>query len=657
MVKRVKSRGIGLLTSLFARDLRGLFGRYSDIVLATLVASMVGMLIVPLPGFLLDLAIALNLGFAVTLLLLAIYVGDALKIATFPSLLLLTTLFRLAIEVSATRLILLKASAGQIIHAFGSYVVAGNIVVGVVVFVILTTIQYVVIAKGAGRVAEVSARFTLDAMPGKQMAIDAELRAGHIDRNQARAQRALLARESQFFGSMDGAMKFVKGDAIAGILVLVVNIVGGMLIGVLQRGMDIASAARTYTLLTIGGGLVAQIPALVISSASGILVTRVSSDEEYGHLGSDIGRQILAQPKALAVAAFLLVLLGLVPGLPALPLLMLGALAGLAARTAMHRSSKAGGAPDNADTPSALPAPPLLVPLALALSTRARELLRVSAGGDPLSSDAVRTIRSKVFHATGIPIPDLVVRVDPSIASSADYVLEIQEVAVAQGSLAEERVRAQAGAVERVITDDLIALLCTHGYQFVGIQETQQLLDGLSRTHPDLVREVAPKQVSLAVLAELLQRLAREGVSLRTLPDIMTAVARCPGVERTVGQLVEWVRASLRRQMTCKYRNADGSLDVFFLDTMIEETVREAIRKSEAGHYLALEPALRQDIVQAVGQAVADVPVPIILTTSEIRPHVRALIEAEQPQVAVLAYTEILPEAKLANRGRIAIAG
>src|SRR4051794_8006077 len=272
------------------------------------------MMIVPLPTPLLDLLISVNIAAAVTLLLVAIYVSDALKIATFPTLLLLTTLFRLALEVSATRLILLRADAGEVIRAFGNFVVAGNLVVGAVVFLILTLIQFIVISKGSERVAEVGARFTLDAMPGKQMSIDAELRAGHIDHTEARRRRAMLARESQFFGAMDGAMKFVKGDAIAGIVVLLTNIVGGLVIGVVQKGMDLGAAARTYTVLTIGEGLVSQIPALVISTAAGIIVTRVTSEDEGGQLGRDVGAQILAHPKALAIAAALMALLAAVPG-------------------------------------------------------------------------------------------------------------------------------------------------------------------------------------------------------------------------------------------------------------------------------------------------------------------------------------------------------
>src|SRR3954468_14362862 len=343
-------RTAGAMSLLRAGDVRALLTRYSDMALAGLVVAIVGMMIVPLPTPLLDLLISVNIATGVVLLLVAIYVSDALKIATFPTLLLLTTLFRLALEVSATRLILLRADAGEVIRAFGNFVVAGNLVVGAVIFLILTMIQFLVVSKGSERVAEVAARFTLDAMPGKQMSIDAELRAGHIDHNEARRRRAALARESQLFGSMDGAMKFVKGDAIAGIVVLAVNIVGGLVIGVLQRGMDVATAARTYTVLTIGEGLVAQIPALIISTSAGIIVTRVASEEEGGHLGRDIGLQVMAQPKAIAIAAGLLLLLAAVPGLPGVPFVTLGVVLGLVAWRLLRAPAAAGEAAAPAGT-------------------------------------------------------------------------------------------------------------------------------------------------------------------------------------------------------------------------------------------------------------------------------------------------------------------
>ena len=652
MSRPVQSKAGGLLSSLRSGDVHALLTRYSDIVLALLVVLSIGMMIVPVPAFVLDLSITLNIAAAVVLLLVAIYVGDALKIATFPTLLLLTTLFRLALEVSATRLILQKANAGQVIAAFGGFVVAGNLVVGVVVFLILTAIQYIVIAKGAARVAEVGARFTLDAMPGKQMSIDAELRAGHIDHDQAGKRRLLLARESQFFGSMDGAMKFVKGDAVAGILVLLVNIVGGLVIGVLQKGMDLLPALRTYTLLTIGEGLVAQIPALVISTAAGILVTRVSSEEEGGHLGSDIGRQILAQPKALAVTAALLTLLAVVPGLPAVPFVVLGALLGLLAYKLIVNETarlRAGGG-----TTEATAREPLLVPIAIELSPALAAVLLPERGSSRLVAEWLPALRERLFTETGIAFPDIRVRAPVADLAADAYAICLQEIPVARGTANADAAPGAPSAGE-VIAAHLHAVLRQHGHRFVGVQEAQSLLDSLERTHPALVREVVPRLVTPVLLADVLQRLAREGISLRHLGDILAAMARrAPGADDPAA-LAERVRAALQRQITFQFGGPEEDVGVFFVDSMIEETMREAIRTTETGSQLALEPQLASDIVKAVERAVAGTAKPVIVTTTDIRRHLRALVEHEQPGVAVLAYQELTPESKLLTLGTVRI--
>jgi type III secretion protein V len=644
MDNRGPSKPGGFWSLLRTGDLRALLTRHADLAVALLVVLSVGMMIVPLPTLALDLLISLNIAAAVVLLLVSIYVSEALRIAAFPSLLLLTTLFRLAIEVSATRLILLKANAGTVIAAFGGFVVAGNLVVGVVVFVILTTIQYVVIAKGAARVAEVGARFTLDAMPGKQLAIDAELRAGHIDQQQAGQRRAVLARESQFFGAMDGAMKFVKGDAVAGIVVLLVNIVGGLLIGVLQKGMDFGIALRTYTLLTIGEGLVAQIPALVISTAAGVLVTRVSSEEAGGHLGSDIGRQILAQPKALAVAAALLAGLAVVPGLPALPFLGLGTLLGLLAYRLLRTRTA-----DELRESEAAAGMPLQVPLGIVLSSELGAKLLPARGPSRWREEWLPAVRARCFAETGITVPTIDLRVDGAAVPRNGYTIYVQEIPAATGTVPD---LATAG---ETIARHLGDVLRQHGHRLVGIQETQALLDSLGRTQPALVREVVPQQVSLVVLADVLGRLAREGISLRNLADILAAIARRGPHPGDAATLAESVRASLQRQITHQYAAADGSVGVYFLDSMIEETLREAVVKTEAGTELALEPELARDIALAVGRTVGGTSQPVILTSADIRRHLRALMEHEHPAVAVLAYQELLPEAKLNTLGQISI--
>jgi type III secretion protein V len=649
------------VSMLRAGDVRGLLSRYADLALAGLVVSIVGMMIVPLPTPLLDLLISVNIAAAVTLLLVAIYVSDALKIATFPTLLLLTTLFRLALEVSATRLILLRADAGEVIHAFGNFVVAGNLVVGAVIFLILTMIQFIVISKGSERVAEVAARFTLDAMPGKQMSIDAELRAGHIDHNEARRRRAALARESQLFGSMDGAMKFVKGDAIAGIVVLAVNIVGGLVIGIVQRGLDAATAARTYTVLTIGEGLVSQIPALVISTAAGIIVTRVASEEEGGHLGRDIGLQIIAQPKAIAIAAGLLLLLAIVPGLPAIPFLTLGAILGTvawkllrapavrpAAAAAVGAGTLPTGAPRAAGAPAADDATlsPLLTPVAVEVSA---ELGARLAG---FATELVPRLRERLFAELGLPLPAVRLRPGTPRLEGGRFVIRLNEVPLVRGEIARDR----WDAAESEIGDAVLALLRRYGHELFGLEEAQALLDALERTHPTLVREVIPKLVSPVLFTDIARRLVEEGISLRNLKDILGALAEWAPHERDPVALTEHVRAALRRVITHRYTGDGGALAAYLLDPMIEDAIRESVQKTATGSYLALEPQLSSDIVAAIGRAVGPGTAgAVLLTGAEIRRYVRRLVETEHPNLAVLSFQELAPEAQIRPIARISV--
>jgi type III secretion protein V len=644
------SGDLGFGALLRAGDVRALLTRHADLALAALVVAIVGMMIVPLPTPLLDLLVSLNIAGAVVLLLVSLYVSDALRIATFPTLLLLTTLFRLALEVSATRLVLLHADAGQVIRAFGSFVVAGNLVVGAVVFFILTVVQFIVIAKGSERVAEVAARFTLDAMPGKQMAIDAELRAGHLDAAEARRRRAALARESQLYGSMDGAMRFVKGDAVAGIVVLAVNIVGGLVIGIFQRGMDPAAAARTYTILTVGEGLVAQIPALIISTAAGIIVTRVAAEEPAadgsGHLGRQIGLEVMAHPRAIAVAAGLLGGLAIVPGLPALPFLALAALLGLVAYR-LHavprgRLSDLALGRDGGRAAGA----PALAPITVEVSSDP-EVVAALRG---FSERTVPAVRERLFEERGLPLPPVRLRVGAPGLAVGGYVLRLHDVPLGRGDV---RAGKRADAAEQ-LGDHLLALLRRHGHELVGVEEAQELLDGLERTHPALVREVVPKLVSPVLLADVLRRLAAEGVSLRNLRDVLGALAERAPRDKDPAALAEHARVALRRSITFAHANARGAVEVYVLDPAIEETVREAVHKTEAGSFLALEPDLARDIVAAVGRAVT-VAGAVLLTTAEIRRHVRRLVETAHPDLAVLAYDEIAPEAEIHTVGRIAI--
>jgi type III secretion protein V len=407
--------------------------------------------------------------------------------------------------------------------------------------------------------------------------------------------------------------------------------------------MDFGAALRTYTLLTIGEGLVAQIPALVISTAAGILVTRVSSEEAGGHLGSDIGRQILAEPKALAVAAALLAGLAAVPGLPALPFLVLGSLLGLLAYHLLRtRTAGDHGRGDDAGAP-------LQVPIGIALCPTLGEQLLPARGASRLRSEWLPAVGARLFAETGISLPAVDLRIDATLPSPGGYALCLQEIPAASGTVPD---LATAG---ETIAEHLHGVLRQHGHRLVGIQETQALLDSLARTQPVLVREVVPQQVSVVVLAEVLARLAREGISLRNLADILTAIARRGPHAGDAAALAESVRAALQRQITHKYAAADGSVGVYFLDSMIEETLREAVVKTEAGTHLALEPELARDIARAVERAVRSTRQPVILTSADLRRHLRALVEPEQPEVAVLAYQELLPEAKLNTLGQISI--
>ena len=650
------------MSLLRAGDVRGLLSRYADLALAGLVVAIVGMMIVPLPTPLLDLLISVNIAAAVILLLVAIYVSDALKIATFPTLLLLTTLFRLALEVSATRLILLRADAGEVIRAFGNFVVAGNLVVGAVIFLILTMIQFLVVSKGSERVAEVAARFTLDAMPGKQMSIDAELRAGHIDHNEARRRRAALARESQLFGSMDGAMKFVKGDAIAGIVVLAVNIVGGLVIGIVQRGMDAGTAAHTYTVLTIGEGLVAQIPALIISTSAGIIVTRVASEEEGGHLGRDIGLQIMAQPKALAIAAGLLALLAIVPGLPTVPFLTLAVILGavawkllrtaapaaetLAAAGAGGASVVRSGAPRGAAADEALLSP-LLTPIAVEVSAELGAYL------DGFATEVVPRLRERLFAELGLPLPAVRLRVGAGGLAEGTFVIRLNEVPLARGDIARE----DWGVAGARLGDEVRALLHRYGHELFGLEEAQALLDALERTHPALVREVVPKLVSLVLFTDIARRLVEEGISLRNLRDILGALAEWAPHDRDPVALTEHVRAALRRVITHRYTGDAGALAAYLLDPMIEDAIRDSVQKTATGSYLALEPQLSHDIVAAIGRAVGPGATggAVLLTGAEIRRYVRRLIESEHPNLPVLSFQELAPEAQIRPIARISV--
>jgi type III secretion protein V len=624
----------------------------ADAALAALVVTVVGLMVVPLPTRLLDLLIASNLAFSVVLLLVALYAADALKIAAFPTVLLITTLVRLALNVSATRLILLQADAGEVIRAFGNFVVRGNYVVGGVVFAILTIIQFVVIAKGSERVAEVGARFTLDAMPGKQMAIDAELRSGAIDGTQARARRHALARESQFYGAMDGAMKFVKGDVIASLLITLVNIGAGLAVGVLQRDMEPAAALRRYGLLTIGDGLVSQIPSLVIATAAGVLVTRVASEENDTSLGSELARQLFAQPQALRVGAAFAFLLGVVPGLPALPFFVIGGLL-LAASRANSMASRPSAEPtatEPVQRPAGAAAPqrfvPVVVPWSLEVSTDLSHLLDDDLRGAALKRPGLRSaaaaLRELVFRELGVPLPPARVAIVRELPAR-HVVLSLQELPARVLEL--PATTADTDTAEFVVGQAL-PVLRQRAADFLGIAETQGLLDQLEQIAPATVRQVVPKPIAVTQLADVLRRLVEERQSVRDLKGILEALALVGHAEKDALNLAEFVRSQQRRSITHSLTRGRTELGVVLLDPVIEDTVRGAVSRTAAGSFLTLAPAAGRDIVTAVERAVAPLgpELPPLLTQPDIRRFVRKLVEIDLPELRVVSYAELLPE-------------
>jgi type III secretion protein V len=644
--------------------------KYSDIVLAFVVIAIIGMMLVPLPTFLLDILLTVNISLSVIIVLISLYIPGALKISVFPTLLLITTMYRLALTVSTTRLILSTGDAGEVVYAFGNFVARGNFVVGGIIFVILVIVNFIVIAKGAERVAEVAARFTLDAMPGKQMSIDADMRAGSIDMEEGKRKRRDLERESQLFGAMDGAMKFVKGDAIAGIIVTVVNIVGGLAIGVLQKGLTAGEAAKKYALLTIGDGLVGMIPAILISTAAGIIVTRVGGEEEGSHLGKDIGGQLTAYPRAIAIAAGMLIGLGLIPGLPKVPFFILGAGAGTGAYLMLKKERKAASgetdeeeAAANEDgTPAAAePAPkepinpdselfiPVVTPIVLEVSDALVPYVDSRQDGGKFLFELVPFMRDDLFVELGVRYPGVRARGNPGLPPGA-YQIQINEVPVVTGQATlghilvndtVDRLRLMniegfeainpatrqpaawvpeqnkdmleaAGLttwdVPGYIILHLAAVLRRHAREFVGVQEVQTMLDQLEKAFPAIVKEVVPKVVNVLKLTDILGRLVEEEISIRDLRGILQAIAEQGQLEADSVMLTEHVRSAQKRYVSHKYARGTGTLVVYLLDPQIEDAVRSSIKRTSAGTHLALEPDIAQEIVQAVKNECGHLP-------------------------------------------------
>jgi type III secretion protein V len=547
-------------------------------------------------------------------------------------------------------------------------VVRGNYVVGGVIFLILSIIQFVVIAKGSERVAEVGARFTLDAMPGKQMAIDAELRAGSIDGNVASQRRKQLSRESQFYGAMDGAMKFVKGDVIASFIIAVINILGGLAIGVLQRDMSITDALKRYGLLTIGDGLVSQIPSLVLSTAAGILVTRVASEESDAALGKELGQQLLRTPKALTVAGIFVGGLGLVPGLPGVPLLVIGGALIALSRSHSNTAQRQDVAPEMAAAVQRDPQTqaqrfvPVVVPWSLDCSADLAPYFDDTTKGERLVRPGLRSvgnaIREVVFRDLGVPLPANPLQVDASLPNRT-VVVSLFEVPALSVNLAPELGEEQ---LARSLMDRVLPLLRRRASEFLGIAETQALLDRLEAIAPATVRQVVPKPVTLTLLTDVLRRLVDEGINVRDLKGILEALSQVAQNDKDALNLTEYVRAQFKRAITWDATRGSRELAVVLLDHAIEDTLRESITRTAAGSFLSLGPKPAREIVEAVNVAFkaatsSGPAVSVILTQPDVRRFVRKLIEIELPEVRVLSYAELLPELSIRARATARVGG
>ena len=676
----------------------------SDVMAAFGLVAILFVMIIPVPPLLLDFFLAINISVALLILIISIYTVKATEFSIFPAVLLTTTLFRLALNVASTRLILLHgdqgpSAAGHIIQAFGQFVIGGNYVVGVVIFAILVLINFMVITKGAGRVAEVAARFTLDAMPGKQMAIDADLNAGLIDEKTARRRREEIANESTFHGAMDGASKFVKGDAIAAIIITLVNIGAGFIIGVVQKGMPIADAAATYTILTVGDGLVAQIPALIISTAAAMLVTRAAGEKDFG---SDLQKQFSRSSVALFVMAVMVLLFSFIPGMPFLPFALLSIGVGLMALHIYQEQQKALAATPEAAIPEdALAAPEENFEQMLSVDLLQLEVgyglipyVDVNQDGELLRR--IQSIRRQCAQSMGFIVPPVHIK-DNLQLSPNQYAFSLKGVRVAESEIMpghymamdpgmvteqikgiattepafglpaiwiteDKKERAQIAGYTVV---DAATVMATHinemikryGHELLGRQEVQQLLENLGRSYPKLVEDLVPNVLALGTIMRVLQRLLKEGIPIRDLRTILETMADWAPMTRDPEILTEYVRHALSRAISSQLAT-DGVIPLITLAKPVEDAITAAVQHKESGSYLSIDPKMAQNILDSIGQGLPlfeGEQKPVLLAAPQIRPHVRSLTERYFPNLFVLSHNEIAPNLKIRSLATVTL--
>lgn len=669
----------------------------SDVLMAVAVICILAFMVMPLPTLLLDLLLSFSITFSLIIILASMYVQHPLELSAFPSILLLVTLFRLALNVASTRVILLHGNegtlaAGKVINAFGGFVVGGNYLVGIIVFLILVTINFLVITKGAGRIAEVAARFTLDAMPGKQMSIDADLNAGLITEQEARERRELIAQEAEYYGAMDGANKFVRGDAIAGIVITLINIIGGLAIGVFQKDMSFANAAQNYTLLTIGDGLVSQVPALIVSTAAGVIVTRAGANSS---LGDEITSQILIQPKAIAVASGVLFGFGLVPGLPTIPFMILSAVTGGLAYT-IFRSIKESARIEEASKvqeEKAIPsdqfdALPPLDTLAIEVGYGLIPLVDIEQGGQLL--DRIKSLRRQIARELGIIVAPVHIQ-DNMQLKPGEYTILLKGNEIARGELmanyylamnpnatdekidgidtreptyglpalwikeeAKENALAKGFTVvdlATVLTTHLSEIIKRHSHELFGRQDVQQLLDAVKETHPKVVEELVPNLLPLGGVVQVLQNLLREQVPIRDLLTILETLADWSPATKDLDILAEHVRHALARTITKMHLTPEGNIAAITLGHSLESAISEALQQTDHGSFLSLDPSVAQQMMNNLAASLEKMSSlnyqPVVMCSAQIRYHVKRLIDRFMPHIAVLSYDEILSKVEI----------
>ena len=668
-------------------------------IVALAVIGILAVMVVPLPKVVLDILLSFNITVAMIILLMAMYILKPLDFSAFPSVLLIATLFRLALNVASTRLILLHGgegtdAAGQVIKAFGTFVVGGNYVVGLIVFTVLVLINFIVITKGSTRIAEVAARFTLDAMPGKQMSIDADLNAGMISDTEARRRRSEVEKEANFYGAMDGASKFVRGDAVAGILIVLINIIGGLIVGVLQNGMTVVEAAKNYTLLTVGDGLVTQVPALIVSTAVGMLVTRNTASAD---LGGELQAQLFMHPRAIATAAGMLFVFALIPGMPKLAFFSIAlVMGGLSLKLYKNKA-------DTPEVEDEAPAPPpsdtqdMFVPvdpLGLEVGYGLISLVDTSQGGELLHR--IKMLRKQLALEMGFVMPAIHIRDNLQLKPN-EYSFLLKGVEIARGELmpghqlvimSEEKEQKIQGIETKepafglpavwiperekesiqargmivvdpatVVTTHVTEIVKSHADELLGRPEVQTILDQLALTYPRVVEELVPKVVPLGVLQKVLQRLLRERISIRNLMTVIEILADYISITKNVDILTGYVRQGLARVITKQYEDSEGNINVMMISPEIEDVINRSIQHTEYESFVSPDPNTVRQVVgnlqKAVGLFTSQGLQPILLCSPAVRIHLRNILERFFPNMVVLSHNEIAREASIRSLGMV----